>query len=144
MPPIAPMPGIPKVAAPLPVLVSTFAPGFDRPLPSPGVRIATSSRAIFLSTLRAVVLNCQSATRALTTSPCFTFELQIDVDQLSDHARGYGSPTILVDGQDVADKTAGDSDDCCRVYQRPEGFAGVPSAATVAARLTDQSRTMGR
>jgi len=46
---------------------------------------------------------------------------------LPDHARGYGSPTILVDGHDVASepRSAGS---CCRVYARADGrLAGVPS-----------------
>lgn len=49
--------------------------------------------------------------------------------------RGYGSPTILVDGEDVA--PAGDSAGaCCRVYARPGGsLAAVPSVDAIASAL---------
>ena len=44
--------------------------------------------------------------------------------------RGYGSPSVLVDGRDVAGQ-APNSDACCRVYQA----GGVPSVELIAAAL---------
>lgn len=50
------------------------------------------------------------------------------------HARGYGSPTILVDGADVAGSKAG-SDDCCRIYTTAEGAGKAPGVELLAAAL---------
>ena len=52
------------------------------------------------------------------------------------HARNYGSPTVLVDGRDVAgDNTEGDGN-CCRVYVQADGrFRGAPSADMIRAAL---------
>ncbi len=52
------------------------------------------------------------------------------------HARNYGSPTVLVDGRDVAgDNTEGDAN-CCRVYAQADGrFRGAPSAYMIRAAL---------
>ncbi len=38
-----------------------------------------------------------------------------------DYVRGYGSPTILVDGKDVAGVAGSDSISCCRLYTGPSG-----------------------
>jgi hypothetical protein len=46
-----------------------------------------------------------------------------------DELRGWGSPTILVDGEDVSGAPKGDSVGC-RVYQEP---GRVPSPATIVA-----------
>jgi hypothetical protein len=55
------------------------------------------------------------------------------------HARGYGSPTILVDGRDVAGVEPG-TEPCCRVYTDVDGrLAGVPSVDTIAAALRRSS-----
>ncbi len=53
------------------------------------------------------------------------------------HARKYGSPTVLVDGRDVAgDDTEGDAN-CCRVYAQADGrFRGAPSADMIRAALS--------
>jgi hypothetical protein len=51
------------------------------------------------------------------------------------HARGYGSPTILVDGRDVAGVEPG-AEPCCRVYSDVDGrLAGVPSVEIIVAAL---------
>ncbi len=52
------------------------------------------------------------------------------------HARNYGSPTVLVDGRDVAgDNTEADAN-CCRVYVQADGrFRGAPSADMIRAAL---------
>ncbi len=57
------------------------------------------------------------------------------------HVRGYGSPTILVDGRDVAatqgtDSTPPDAAPCCRLYAQSDGsIRGVPSSETIARAL---------
>ncbi|MBW2162792.1 MAG: hypothetical protein JRH14_23045 [Deltaproteobacteria bacterium] len=49
--------------------------------------------------------------------------------------RGYGSPTILVDGIDVAE-TDERGGPCCRLYAQPDGsMRGVPSVETLVAAL---------
>lgn len=62
-------------------------------------------------------------------------EWRIGTDDVPVHARGFGSPTILVDGKDVTGHPGGDSDECCRVYLHSDGMAGVPTVQEVAARL---------
>jgi len=49
------------------------------------------------------------------------------------HTRGYGSPTILVDGADVAGTQPG-SDACCRIYPAAE-TGKAPSVELTAAAL---------
>jgi len=53
------------------------------------------------------------------------------------HVRGYGSPTVLVDGKDVAEDYAGnDGAASCRVYRNGTGgFTGVPPVERIAAAL---------
>ncbi|REJ66665.1 MAG: MerC domain-containing protein [Planctomycetota bacterium] len=54
-----------------------------------------------------------------------------------EYARAYGSPTILVEGSDVANAGPADGADCCRLYTDAEGrFQGVPSVDVIAAALT--------
>lgn len=44
-----------------------------------------------------------------------------------EHIRKYGSPTVLVDGMDVAGGSHSDGNACCRVYRSgPAGLSGVP------------------
>ena len=59
------------------------------------------------------------------------------------HARNYGSPTILVAGQDVSgvgklDGTAG-----CRVYASSEGLRGVPTVEAIVSVLRRRTRPGG-
>jgi len=52
------------------------------------------------------------------------------------HARQYGSPTILVNGRDVAGAEPGEGADSCRIYdQDPGGLSGVPPVRIVASAL---------
>ena len=52
------------------------------------------------------------------------------------HATRYGSPTILVEGQDVEGGDPADGTDACRVYDHgPGGLQGVPPAPRIAAAL---------
>lgn len=51
------------------------------------------------------------------------------------HARGFGSPTILVDGRDVTGASAGGSE-CCRIYTAEGGdLSGAPDVSTIAEAL---------
>lgn len=53
------------------------------------------------------------------------------------HALGFGSPTVLVNGNDVAGASPGEGFDCCRIY--PDGsatFGGAPSVEMIEAALT--------
>ena len=59
------------------------------------------------------------------------------------YARQFGSPTMLIDGRDVAGVPPADEANCCRVYQDGSGqFHGVPSVETIARALGNStSRT---
>lgn len=55
------------------------------------------------------------------------------------HARGYGSPTILVDGRDVSGGLPA-SEDSCRVYVDEQGrLSRVPAVQDIATALTTRS-----
>ena len=59
------------------------------------------------------------------------------------HVRAYGSPTILVDGRDVAGATAADAA-CCRIYTNDRGGKqGVPPVALIVAALAGKSDSSG-
>ena len=61
------------------------------------------------------------------------------------HVRRFGSPTILVDGQDVAGVAPSDGAPCCRVYRDDGGkFRGVPSVKSIAVSLTGGKRAGSR
>ena len=47
------------------------------------------------------------------------------------YARRYGSPTILIEGEDVAGCRPEDDARSCRVYQAGEGLSGAPSVAAI-------------
>lgn len=50
------------------------------------------------------------------------------------YAKAYASPTVLVDGRDVAGAGALDAGSGCRVYVRTNGtYAGAPSAEMILA-----------
>jgi mercuric ion transport protein len=40
---------------------------------------------------------------------------------LPDHAKGFGSPTVLVEGRDVAGEAAEAQARSCRLYEQPDG-----------------------
>jgi mercuric ion transport protein len=53
------------------------------------------------------------------------------------YAKGYGSPTILVDGKDVAGAEPSADADCCRLYSDGKtGFRGVPPVEQVVVALS--------
>lgn len=52
------------------------------------------------------------------------------------HVRNYGSPTILINGQDVAGASLSEGADSCRIYWDETGCPrGVPSSETILAGL---------
>jgi mercuric ion transport protein len=52
------------------------------------------------------------------------------------YVRDYGSPTILANGQDVADASPSAGDDCCRIYlDKNKRFRGVPPVEMIASAL---------
>lgn len=57
-------------------------------------------------------------------------EHQVGARDAPAHVRGFGSPTVLVDGVDVGGATA-EAEDCCRVY----GGDGVPAVELIAEAL---------
>ena len=64
---------------------------------------------------------------------------------LPEHARQYGSPTILVQGKDVAGGEAPGADACCRIYADGGGvMRGVPTVEQIAAKLRLHSSASGR
>ena len=57
-----------------------------------------------------------------------------------DYARAFGSPTILVDGKDIAGVVPDADTRACRVYGDEHGkLGGTPSVATICAALRDSS-----
>lgn len=57
-------------------------------------------------------------------------EIERSAADSPEYARQYGSPSILVDGQDVAD-TDGQNGDCCRLYVHEQEYRGVPELSQV-------------
>lgn len=56
------------------------------------------------------------------------------------YARNYGSPTILIGGQDVAPMSSTEGSACCRVYSESAGgFRPVPSEELLVSRLRSLS-----
>ena len=62
-------------------------------------------------------------------------EWRSDDPKMPEHARGYGSPTILVEGQDVSGAGQLDGTAGCRVYATSEGIRGVPTVEDIVAAL---------
>lgn len=51
------------------------------------------------------------------------------------HTHGHGSPTILIDGQDVTGEPPLGSDNSCRLYAASSGNCGIPPLEMVVAAL---------
>lgn len=65
-------------------------------------------------------------------------EVDRSADDTPPQLRGYGSPTVLVNGFDVAGQKPGYNEASCRLYQTEDGgVVGVPSVEQIAASLTD-------
>ncbi len=59
-------------------------------------------------------------------------EWEVSTPEAPTHIHGYGSPTILVNGQDVCGGRAEGNDYCCRVYSHGEDTnKGVPALADI-------------
>jgi hypothetical protein len=90
--------------------------------------------------------NLAEARRSLTTAleaaglpPDFE-EVDVQAAQTPDPFRGWGSPTILVDGRDVAGAQRPDGASC-RIYAGPDGsLRGSPSVEQIRAALEDRAR----
>ncbi len=55
------------------------------------------------------------------------------------YVKQYGSPTVLIDGRDVAGTGTEAESNCCRVYARADGrLQGVPPVEEIQAALRDQ------
>ena len=57
-------------------------------------------------------------------------EIDVEAPSAPTWARGWGSPTILIDGVDVAGAQPSDAASCCRLYAD-----GAPDVAAIRARL---------
>jgi hypothetical protein len=56
------------------------------------------------------------------------------------HIRGYGSPTILVNGKGVANVEPGNGEDCCRLYpDGAHGCRGIPAVDHIVVALTQEN-----
>lgn len=55
------------------------------------------------------------------------------------HVRGFGSPTILIDGRDVAGATAG-GQPCCRLYAEAGRLNGAPSVEDIASAIRQAAK----
>lgn len=61
-----------------------------------------------------------------------------------DHARRFGSPTVLVNGQDVAGTAPGDGAHRCRIYRTADGkLLGVPAVEDITRALTAATYSQG-
>jgi mercuric ion transport protein len=57
------------------------------------------------------------------------------------YARAFGSPTLLVNGHDVAEQTSGPGNACCRLYTDSSGtLRGAPSVEQIVAALKAYQR----
>jgi hypothetical protein len=64
-------------------------------------------------------------------------EYRTDDPDLPAHARGFGSPTILVNGRDVTGAAPADSAEACRLYTDDTGQrSGIPSIGSIVGALT--------
>ena len=70
-----------------------------------------------------------------TGTPAHWQEHQIRSTEAPTRVRGFGSPTILLNGVDVGGLTAG-AEDCCRVYES----GGAPSVEVIAGALARASQ----
>jgi len=69
-------------------------------------------------------------------------EWEVSTPEAPAHVHGYGSPTILVNGQDVCGNKAEDDDYCCRVYSHGEHTnKGVPAVVDIMCALKSALQT---
>ena len=59
-------------------------------------------------------------------------EWEVSNPDAPDYARNYGSPTILIDGKDVAGEQPSENNACCRIYKTSDtANKGIPELAVV-------------
>ncbi|MAO57260.1 MAG: hypothetical protein CMM61_16410 [Rhodospirillaceae bacterium] len=68
-------------------------------------------------------------------------EWEVDDPGAPDHVRSYGSPTILVDGEDVSGIPLEETGSCCRIYTLEGDARGVPPLDQIVAALTPSSES---
>ncbi len=72
-----------------------------------------------------------------TGAPATWKEWRIGDDAVPERARGFGSPTILINGRDVGGASGGDGESC-RLYESAGGkLGGVPEVDAIATALVD-------
>jgi len=71
------------------------------------------------------------------------FEHRIGDPEAPAHTRGYGSSTILIDGQDVAGLPPS-GETCCRIYEGAAGAVHAPAAEQIVAALTSTAQPTTR
>ena len=60
-----------------------------------------------------------------------------------DYAQGDGSPTILINGKDVAGVDPGADASCCRVYKWPDGkLRGIPTVEMIESALKEMNEKL--
>ncbi len=80
--------------------------------------------------------NLVKALAAVTGEVRWT-EWDRDAPESPQHVNGYGSPTILVNGKDVAGAVPGGTSPLCRLYRNAtNGFDGAPSVEQIMAALS--------
>lgn len=66
-----------------------------------------------------------------------------DEEASPDYAKQFGSPTVLVNGKDVAGELPGNKD-CCRIYDNGGKIDGAPSAEIIATAIERYGAKRGR
>ena len=78
---------------------------------------------------------------ALTRADAGIEEVDVTAANAPEHLRGWGSPTVLVDGEDVAGEKS-PSGPGCRLYRDADGrLAGVPSEALITSMLHNRGHS---
>ncbi len=68
-------------------------------------------------------------------SPRWT-EWEVSDPHTPERIRKYGSPTVLVDGRDIARAPQNMAERCCRIYTHGDALSGVPPLQMIVAALT--------
>ena len=76
--------------------------------------------------------------RAIERADCGVLgwrEWHVGQRDMPDYAKGYGSPTVIVNGRDVVGDAPSNFSDCCRVYSTNSEIRGVPLVEEVLAAI---------
>ena len=68
-------------------------------------------------------------------------EWEVSMTEAPAYVHGHGSPTILVNGQDVSGSLITGNDYCCRVYTHLENNKGVPAVLDIVQALKSVQQT---